>query len=112
MTTFFGRVGKEKEKCNITLVIRSIEAEVINPLYMSVVFERGPQRDETNKALITSKNKRVDVNQAFSRTSSFYVDKKKMSFYQKDCTLSLGYFVGDKWKAIGTITINMAEMVD
>jgi len=81
MTTFFGRVGKEKEKCNITLFVRAIEAEVVNPLYMSVVFERGPQREETNKVLMSSKSKRVDVNQTFSRTSSFYVDKKKMTFY-------------------------------
>lgn len=65
MTTFIGRVGKEKEKCDINLLVIAIEAEVVNSLQMSVVFERGPQREETTKVLLSSKIKRVDLDQSF-----------------------------------------------
>jgi hypothetical protein len=41
---------------------------------MSVIFERGPQRDETPKFEIGPYKKEATIETLFSRTSGFYFD--------------------------------------
>ena len=53
MAKFLQRFGAAKIVCSITLTIHKFEAEVEQPLNMSLVFVRGPQRDESNRFDIT-----------------------------------------------------------
>ena len=61
MVSFFGRVGKESEDCHILLEIVSVSAEVTYPLNMSVKFERGPQKEESQRFLMTAQTKKFDL---------------------------------------------------
>ena len=49
MTNQFSRIGKEKSELRIQLTIHEVEAEFAYPSEMSIFFERGPQRDESEK---------------------------------------------------------------
>ena len=75
MAKFFSRLGKNFMTCSIRLSIHKVEADVSQPLNMSLFFVRGPQRDESNRFEITPSNREADINQTFSRDSSFYQEK-------------------------------------
>ena len=62
MSKMFKRIGKDKSELQIKLTINAVEAQCIQPVEMSVIFERGPQRDESKKFPIGPSIKRADVN--------------------------------------------------
>lgn len=53
MAKFLSRFGAVKTTCTINLTIHKIEADIVQPLNMTLFFVRGPQRDETNRFEIT-----------------------------------------------------------
>jgi hypothetical protein len=62
MTSFFQRVGKEKTELKIQLVIHNVNAELAqNVDDLSIVFERGPQRDETKRFEMGPMVKAVEI---------------------------------------------------
>ena len=75
MAKFFDRLGKGKESCQIRLTIHKVEADVVQPLNFTLCFVRGPQRDESNRFEIIPSNREAEINQTFSRESTFYKEK-------------------------------------
>ena len=80
------RLGKQKLSYVINIRFISCEVMVTEESLVSIVFKRGPQRDETmrNKVQASKNGKpvKVDFNQSFSRTSGFYQksDNNKITY--------------------------------
>ena len=53
MAKFFSRVSKDKQDCTITLTIKTLEIHVNVDQTLQVIFERGPQKDLSNKFQVT-----------------------------------------------------------
>jgi hypothetical protein len=43
MARFLSRLGADKAQCGIFMCIHKIEADVVQPITMSILFKRGPQ---------------------------------------------------------------------
>ena len=61
MAKFFARLGAEKVTCNIFLVIHNVEADVQSPLNMTIMFCRGPQKEESLKFKISPQKRIADI---------------------------------------------------
>jgi len=109
MAKFLSRLGAEKAQCGIFLCIHKIEADVVQPFTMTILFKRGPQQDESNRFELTPFNREVELDQTFQRDSTFY--REKNGWQKKECTLQLGYYTLDKWVLTGNCEINMGDMV-
>lgn len=46
------------------------------------------------------------------RTSSFAKNGKTNEWVEKECSISVGYYTGNKWNILGTVTMNIAEFID
>ena len=77
---------------------------------MSLFFVRGPQRDESNRFEIIPSERETDVNQTFSRESTFYQEKSG-NWGEKKCQILLGYYTLDKWVQTGILDLNMGPFV-
>jgi len=62
MTSLFSRIGKEEQTCSITLVVETVEALVAEQIEMTIFFERGPQKDESNRFQMSPKVKKTTLN--------------------------------------------------
>ena len=111
MVNFFGKSGK-KTDVSIQVWVASVEAEPTQDCSMSIFFERGPQKSESLRFLMTKEDKHAEVNHLFNRTSQFVYDQKKKKWEDKTCTLSLGYHENSKYTKTGTLTLNLAEYID
>lgn len=115
MSKFFSRITKDKQDCTITLTIHKLEAEVNQPLEMSIIFERGPQKVATKKFMMQKEVCAIEIEETFVRVSGFYYDKKALKWQEKTLNLNLGFHSaekGGKFTSMGSITVDMAEIVD
>ena len=77
MEKFFSRLTAEKVKCSIFLCVHNVDAQVPQPLKdITIMFIRGPQKDESYKFKITPQQPLIDISQTFRRESGFYVAKE------------------------------------
>jgi len=108
----------------VTISKLSLEVSQLREEYgVSILFERGPQKDETNTYtlnMIDSKQE-VTINESFARISSFYKEESKEpnaveKFAEKNCEFKLqikhkdshGHFVN---KIVASTELNMAPFV-
>lgn len=68
---------------------------------MALIFERGPQTDETARYELQPGGKRVPINVTFQRNSSFVYHKKKNTWEEKECKLCLVYYENQKKQVAG-----------
>ena len=112
MTNLFARLGKEKTEFNVKVSFHKIEGTVGTPVQMTLIFERGPQKDETEKFEMGPEITSAELDKTFERTSGFYFDKKKEVWFEKNCSVLAGYFAGPKWVQVAKKKMDMAPMVE
>ena len=112
MTNLFTRMTRKEYKCEIQLLINKVESTSNDELDLGVLFERGPQKEETPKFTCPGQGV-VVVNHKFQRESGFYMeDEEKGTWYKKECVISLGVYIKDKWTKLQSHTVNMSDMVN
>jgi hypothetical protein len=104
--------NKNKFICPISMIVHSVEADVVQQLSLSLKIVRGPQTDESEKFEIDGSKKNVKLNLSFSRDSGFIWLPRLNRWEAKWCTIQLGYYEFNKWTLTGTVDIDMAPMVD
>lgn len=107
---FFGK--SKKCKCQIQLLVQSVEADCSSITEFILVFERGPQKVESLKFQLGPSNKKADIMQLFHRESGFEYNSKSNKWEKKEASLTLNYFEKGKKKEMGKIKFNVAEFVD
>lgn len=75
MAKFLQRFGAEKVSCVVNLTIHSVHADVVQPLSLTIQFIRGPQKDESQRFELNASSPDADINEQFSRESTFYKEK-------------------------------------
>lgn len=91
MSKYITRLFKVKSKFLITVEIHKLEVDLKQQLLMSVIFERGPQTDETLRFVMNRDKTVQEINQKFQRVSGFYFDKNIQRWEEKVLYLKLGY---------------------
>ena len=61
MTNFFGRIGRSKCDCTIQLLVHSVEVDATAMTEFYLMFERGPQKDESTKFFIGPDAKKAEL---------------------------------------------------
>lgn len=79
---------------------------------MSVFFERGPQKEETQRFMLTPDKKVHEIDETFKRISGFYFDRGTRIWQEKLVSLNLGYWSKGQFTSSGVITFNVGPEVD
>ena len=79
---------------------------------MSIFFERGPQKEETQHFTLKPDKKVHEIEETFKRVSGFYQDPNTRIWQEKLVSLNLGYWSKGQFTSSGVITFNVGQEVD
>lgn len=83
MAKYFQRLGTSKYNFLVQIKLVSFQADVKEPMSLSILWVRGPSKEESKQFTAMPGEGELQLNQKFQRISQMYKDEKKKVFLKK-----------------------------